>query len=281
MIKVLAIGNSFSQNALMFFDELTEASGNRTISQNGMIGGCSLGRHMRHVDAFEADPKNSEGQPYPGRKSLKDLLTQEAWDVVTLQQASSKSYKPETYHPHIERLMVYIKKHAPQAEVVMHQTWAYREDHSFWGGDLDTDEMYKRLRKTYDDMAAEMGLRLIPCGDAFESARQDPAWGRFVQDQSFDRETAVYPKLPEAEKNSLHLSYWWKTTDTDDGKPMLMDDRFHANTKGKYLLGCVWFEFLFGESVVGNSFVPDGVSANEAAVLQRIAHRVVSEGCRP
>jgi hypothetical protein len=277
-VKVLAVGNSFSQNALKYFDEIVEASGNRTVSQNCMIGGCSLERHVRHLKAYEADPSDPEGSPYPDDKSLKDLLTQEKWDVVTVQQVSAMSYKPETFHPYIDELMAYIKQYAPQAEIVLHQTWAYREDHSFWGADLDTDRMYAALRKALDGLAAELDLRMIPCGDAFETARQDPAWGKFVPDESFDREAAVYPEVPN-EKNSLHNWGWWKTKDVDE--PVLMDDRFHANKQGEYLLGCVWFEFLFGESVIGNSFVPEGVTEEEAATLQRIAHQVVTEGIRP
>ena len=281
MVKVLAVGNSFSQNALTYFTDIVTASGNSTIAANAMIGGCDFERHMRHADAFEANPADPEGRPYPGGKSLKELLTQEQWDVVTIQQSSPKSYKPETYHPSADRLIAYIRKYAPQAEIVIHQTWAYRDDHTIWGEtNMNTDVMYKGLRAAYDGLAKETGFRQIPCGDAFETARQDPSWGKFIPDLSFDRTTAVYPELPK-EKRSLHLPCWWKTKDTVSGKPELLDDRFHANAQGKYLQGCVWFEFFFGQSAVGNAFVPAEVSEQEAAILQRIAHRVVTEKQRP
>ena len=65
------------------------------------------------------------------------------------------------------------------------------------------------------------------------------------------------------------------------GVLVLMDDRFHANAQGKYLLGCVWFEFFFNASAVGNPFIPEGITAEEAAALQKIAHRVVTEKQRP
>lgn len=280
-VKVLAVGNSFSQNALTYFSNIVTAAGSSTVAVNAMIGGCDFERHMRHADAFESDPEAAEGRPYPGGLSLKDLLTQEKWDVVTIQQASPKSYKPETFHPHADRLIAYIGKYAPQAEIVIHQTWAYREDHSFWGEtNMTTDLMYKGLRAAYDGFAKETGFRQIPCGDAFESARQDPAWGKFVPDLSYDRQKAVYPAMPQ-EKNSLHNSCWWKTKGTRSGGPELQDDRFHANAQGKYLLGCVWFEFFFNQSAIGNAFIPEGVTAEEAAVLQRIAHRVVTEKQRP
>jgi hypothetical protein len=112
-----------------------------------------------------------------------------------------------------------------------------------------------------------------------ETARRDPAWGPFVPDPAFDPQTVVYPALP-AEKRALHGGYSWRK-DPKSGTFRLGADKFHANAQGEYLLGCVWFAFFYGESVVGNTFVPKGVSAADVKVLQRVAHRVVSEKQRP
>lgn len=250
-VKVLAVGNSFSANALKYFSGIVTASGNRTVAKNAMIGGCDFERHMRHADAFESNPNDPEGRPYPGSLSLKDLLTLEKWDFVTIQQASHKSFKPETFHPHADRLIAYIKKYAPQAEVVIHETWAYRDDHTWFAerekhaGQPDTtDVMYTGVRAAYDGLAKDTGFRLIPCGDAVEAARRDQAFGKA-------------------------------------GKHTLSDDCFHANAAGEYLLGCVWHEFFFGQSVVGNTCVPKSVAAADAVMLQRIAHEVVTEKKRP
>jgi hypothetical protein len=281
-IKVLAVGNSFSVNALKYCGDLVEASGNRLIAKNAVIGGCDFERHMRHADAFEANPNDPAGRPYSGGGlSLKDMLTQEKWDYVTIQQASPKSFRPETFHPHADRLIAYIKKYAPQAEIVIHQTWAYRDDHSFWNeAGLNTDTMYQKLCAAYDDLAEATGFRMIPCGDAMEAARRDPAWGKFVPDTTFDPKTAVYPALPHNEKRSLHNGYIWKK-DAKTCVNTLGKDAIHANAQGEYLLGCVWFEFFFGQSVIGNSFVPAGVASEDATILQRIAHSVVIGRQRP
>jgi hypothetical protein len=280
-VKVLAVGNSFSANALRHFGDIVKASGNTTLALNAMIGGCDFERHMRHADAFEADPNAPEGRPYPGKKSLKELLTTQKWDYVTIQQASPKSFKPETFHPHADRLIAYIKKYAPQAEIVIHQTWAYRDDHPYWGlTNFNHDVMYKGVRAAYDGLAKDTGFRLVPCGDAMEAARLDPAWGKFVPDPAFDPKTAVYPALPKNEKRSLHGGYSWKK-DAKTGEHRLGLDKFHANTQGEYLQGCVWLEFFFGQSAVGNTFVPKGMTPEDAAILQRVAHRVVTEKQRP
>ena len=286
-LKVLAVGNSFSANSLRYFGDIVKASGNQVIAMNAMIGGCDFERHMRHADAFEANPNDPEGRPYPGKKSLQDLLTAQKWDYVTIQQASPKSFRPETYHPHADSLIAYIKKYAPQAEIVIHETWAYRDDHRWFvehdknqEQPVNRDVMYKGVRAAYDGFAKDTGFRLIPCGDAMELARFDPAWGKFVPDASFDPKIAAYPALPTNEKRSLQLGYSWKK-DEKTGKCTLAKDGFHANAQGEYLLGCVWFEFFFCQSAVGNTFVPKGVTPEDAAILQRVAHRAITEKQRP
>ena len=286
-VKVLAVGNSFSANALHHFSEIVKASGNQTVAVNAMIGGCDFERHMRHADAFEAQPDDPQGRPYPGGKSLRDLLVAEKWDFVTIQQASHKSFRPETFHPHADRLIAYIKKYAPQAEIVIHETWAYRDDHRWFlehekylDQPVSRDAMYQGLRSAYDGLAKDTGFRMIPCGDAMELARLDPAWGKFVPDPSFNPKTAVHPALPKNEKRSLHSGYSWKKN-AKTGAYTLGKDAFHANQQGEYLLGCVWLEFFFGQSAIGNAFVPKGMDAGDAAVLQNVAHRAVTGKQRP
>ncbi len=55
-------------------------------------------------------------------------------------------------------------------------------------------------------------------------------------------------------------------------------DGHHANLAGEYLGACVWFECLFGESPVGNKFIPDGLDPQYAALLQSVAHQAAQQG---
>ena len=55
-------------------------------------------------------------------------------------------------------------------------------------------------------------------------------------------------------------------------------DGHHANTAGEYLGAAVWFEVFLADkaqTVVGNSFVPPGLSKEQTASLQDIAHKTV------
>lgn len=280
-LRILAVGNSFSSNALRDFGDIVTASGNRLVAVNACINGCDFEGHVRRANAAEANPNDPAGRPYPGNTSLKELLTQQRWDFVTIQQSSPKSFMPETYHPHADQLIAYIRKYAPQAEIVLFETWAYRADHGFWGvANLNADSMYRKVRAAYDGLAKDAGLRVIPCGDAMEMARRDPDWGPFEPDPAFDPKTAVYPALPGNERHALNIGYGWMK-DPKTGADVLGRDGTHANAQGEYLLGCVWFEFFFGQTVVGNTCVPQSVGKENAVILQRIAHRVVSEHQRP
>lgn len=275
-VKVLAVGNSFSQDATTYLPQIVKGSTKPgvLILEKATIGGCDLQRHLRHIAAYEKNPDDPEGKPYQRKtKSLKELLTADTWDFVTIQQVSTKSFKPATYRPHARELMEYIKKYAPQAEVVLHQTWTYRADEPRFGTAFceSQDAMYQGLCQAYAGIAAELGLRIIRSGDAMEWARRSPDWGGVFPIPGFDKTQYVYPDLPD-QSRSLHTGYHWKK---EDGHWVLKYDGIHANPAGDYLTGCVWFEFFFGISPVGNTFVPKPLKAEDAKILQRIAHEVV------
>ncbi|NLB69569.1 MAG: DUF4886 domain-containing protein [Lentisphaerae bacterium] len=258
-MKVLSVGNSFSVNAHTYLRKIAKAGKSDLTLFNCYIGGCTLERHMTHVDAFEADEKDPEGSPYPiaggEMLSLRDALLLDQWEIVTIQQASHESFKPQSFYPHAARLAEYILKYAPKAEIVVHQTWAYRDDHAFWGDkNFNTDIMYKALRKTYHDFCKENNYRMIPSGDAFQNARVSKMWGKPVFSKK--RKNGMM-------KRSLHV-----------------DDAFHANSNGCYLLGCIWFEFLFGKDVREIRFKPWSIPRSDASILREIAHKTIKHSNR-
>lgn len=122
MIKILAIGNSFSQNAT----ELLQLFDNELYVRNLYIGGCSLAMHCENIkkDAKVFDYQENGAKLYPFKISVKDALLSEKWDYVSVQQVSGYSGKEESYYPYIEELVEYVKKYS-NAEIVFHQTWAY------------------------------------------------------------------------------------------------------------------------------------------------------------
>ena len=274
-IKVLAIGNSFTENTTRYLPDIARAAGCTLTLGKATIGGSPLATHWANALLAEKDPPDPKAKAYSydGKPvTLKEILLARGGNVVVLQQHSLEGTKAQTYRPFARELADYIRKYAPGARVVLHQTWAYREDDPAFTASFTHAEMRRRLQSACRTVAGELGAEILPIGEAFENARIDPRWtGRFP-DPAFDYAHPQYPRLPD-QSHSLNVGYTWGQD--KDGRWRLDYDGHHANPDGQYLGAAVWFEFLFGKSVMDNKFVPPELAPGDAAVLARIAHQTV------
>lgn len=277
-VRLLTVGNSFSRNATLYLPDLAKAGGKTLIHHQAVIGGATMARHLEQAMRHESDPADPSGY-YSTKKSLKQELLAEPWNYITIQQASIKSHEIDNYRPSAAELHAYIKKYAPQAEILVHQTWAYRADDPRFtkppakpGEPKTQKEMYEGLTLAYNTIAQELNARIIPTGDAMYLADTDPTWG-FRALPAFDPRELAYPQLP-LQKHSLHVGWAWRKQ--KNGTLKLIMDGHHANTAGEYLGACVFYEILFGETVVENPFTPNGMDAGYAAFLRQTAHRAVA-----
>ena len=178
-LKVLMIGNSFSICNLREMPGVAAAMGRRLDLASLYIGGCSLERHWNNVAAAST---NEAFRPYrfdrivDGKKTvdgekanIPDALVLDRWDVVTVQQASHFSWRPETYEPFGGLLVAKIRELAPQAKIVAQETWSYPPwDKRLAKFGFDQAEMYRRLHGAYAEFAGKYGLEVIPVGTAAE-----------------------------------------------------------------------------------------------------------------
>jgi len=280
MIKVLTIGNSFADNATHYLEKIAAADGEvELVIGKANLGGCSLEKHWNLVKQCDLLP---DVKPYrfyrtgeePCNLSLREALSRENWDFVTLQQVSDLSWREETYYPYIEKLHELVKALAPHAQVVIHQTWAYRcdaDELKKYG--ISQAEMFQLLKKAYENAAKKLGCRIVPCGEAFQKAR---AIFNYTPDRSFDFTNPQPLKLPD-QSRSLIVGYYWQTGNTASGNAELHLDGRHGNAKGCYLAGAVWFEMFTGKSILDNPFCPEGVTREELAILKNAAHQSVME----
>jgi hypothetical protein len=249
MIKVLAIGNSFSQDAVEHLHAIAQAGSVEMTVGNLYIGGCPLSLHWENAQTdAKAYEFSKTGQPVR-MSSIREAIEGDHWDYITLQQVSHYSGMPETYQPYLTNLFKYVKNLAPHAELLIHQTWAYEIDSThegFTNYKNDQSVMFKALKDTYCRFAEALGVRLIPCGEAMQLAR------------------AAAP------------------FDYANGGRSLCRDGFHASlSSGRYLLGAVWFEVLTGKSILDNPYVPAAAGEDpepgvkEMAVLKNSAHQAV------
>lgn len=273
-LRLFTVGNSFSENMTRCLPQLAREGGHELIIGKAVKGGCSFQQHWDAVAAWRANPDDPKAKIYKD-KSLHEQLGTAPWDVITVQQNSMNSGDPATYRPFAPELVAHLRALRPDAEFVLHQTWAYRVDADKFGqiapkqNAANQREMYDRSRAAYWEIAGELGLRVIPAGDALWRVGSDPVWG-FRPDPAFDPKTAVHPALP-VQTHSLHVGYRWSAA------KKLTKDANHANAAGEYLGALVWYGFLFNESPEKLTFVPAGVDAAFAAHLRKVAGQIVQE----
>jgi hypothetical protein len=274
-LRLFVVGNSFSNNATRYLPELVKAGGHELITARAVTGGCSLERHWNALAADLANPADPKGKIYSG-KSLRENLGTGPWEVITIQQNSLNSTDLTTYRPYAKQLADRLRALQPGAEIVLHQTWAYRVDAARFGQRAggghaaDHREMWELSRAAYHEIARELGVRIIPTGDAFWRVASDPQWG-YRPDPAFNPATATAPALPP-QPFSLHVGYRWGK----DGK--LGKDANHANAAGEYLGALVWYGFLFNESPERLAWAPPGLAPDFAAHLRRVAAGVLRAG---
>ena len=259
-LKVLTIGNSFSDSVFVCLPAIAENAGRELILERANLPGCTLQRHWTLAEA--------EKPAYKG-KSLRAILESKKWDIVTVQQASGDSWQPETYEPYLTSLIEYVKKYAPSAEVVIQQTWSYRFDEprlAAWN--ITSGEMFEKLSAAYSDAAKRHDLSMIPTGNAVDLARrtQQP---QFVEFPLSALENLEYPAPLPDQTGSFVNGVRWGTD--KNGDHVLLHDSYHLNIRGQYLQACLWFGFLFDENPADIRFAPQNLPDDDAEFLRDIA----------
>ena len=175
-MKILSIGNSFSQDAQRYLNRVAAAQGYDLQTTNLFIGGCSLQMHYENIcaDAVAYDVEKN-GTSTGEKTSILAALQSEAWDVVTVQQASHLSNRFEHYEPYLLPLADYVRAHCPSAKLYVHQTWGYedasRRLHDRGYGSMAA--MTADVVKCYDRAAALVAADgIIPCSRAMLAAYQ-------------------------------------------------------------------------------------------------------------
>ena len=239
-IKVLAIGNSFSQDAVeQYLYELAAAQGDSLVIGNAYIGGCSIDRHYDNLQTGKSDyayRKVVGGVRSEHKNSdLLSIIRDEQWDVISLQQASPLSGIPTSYK-NLAQFKRLVQSYTTNlhVEFVWHMTWAYAQDfqsNNFKAYDNDQRTMYKAIVSTMQNVLPAVGVkRIIPSGTAIQL-------GRYAMGDILNRD-------------GYHLSL----------------------TLGRYIAACTWCEFLTERIVDGNAYHPDTITDEEAMLCQQVAH---------
>ena len=182
-IRVLAIGNSFSQDAIeQYLYELGREVGVEMVIGNGYRGGQGFASHWRDVteenNTFEYRKVVRGVRTNRRHTALRTLVQDEPWDYITVQQASPESGLYGTYEPCMSELLQYATALCPNPNVQLgfHMTWAYSHD-STHGGFANygssQQAMYDSIRSSVQLALAEHPeiTFLVPSGTAIQNAR--------------------------------------------------------------------------------------------------------------
>ena len=113
-MKILSIGNSFSQDAQRYLHALAKKDGTYIKCVNLYIGGCSLRTHyLNMLENNRAYSFEFNGESTGLKVSIAEALASDDWDYITLQQVSLLSFKIESFSPYIEELAKLCRKYCP------------------------------------------------------------------------------------------------------------------------------------------------------------------------
>lgn len=194
VMRVLAIGNSFSEDAVeQYLWDIAHDDGQELVIGNAFRGGQSLQSHWKDVTegpgSFEYRKVEGGKKTNTKAQHLQTIVADEPWDIITFQQVSQDAGLPDTYEPYLGQLIDYVKAHCsnPQVKFGLHQTWAYAWDSNHGGFknyDRNQLKMYEAVVDAYGkakDRHPELQF-IIPTGTAIQNARSSFFGDRLCRD---------------------------------------------------------------------------------------------------
>lgn len=236
-MKVLAIGNSYSEDTTYFLYDIAKAYGVEDVVIGNMyIGSCTLEMHCQNIKNNAANyvyMKNDQGEwvHTPGM-TLQQGLQDEQWDFVVVHQESMNAGNPDSYGNYLEELIAYVRQNVkdPDCQLVWNLTWAYSAGSAnpkFSQYDRDQWTMYQAIVSAVQEKVLPIeDIRiLIPTGTAIQNAR----------------------------------SYF--------GNTFTRDEWDHLNAFGRLVAGYMWYSSLTGEPLLELKFVPEGMELTKQMEL--------------
>ncbi len=224
-MNILAIGNSFSEDATYYVHKIAKSANVDVTVVNLYISGCSIETHVKNIiednDAYRYE---LNGEHTDRVVSIKTALTEREWDVVTVQQCSRFSGVLSSCKD-LNVILEYVKKYAKNAKIYFHQTWAYEANatHKHYSTySCSQKKMHKAIVKTVKKACKIYGIKnVIKSGELVGEIRKNPLFNVNKGGQSINRD-------------GYHLSLVY----------------------GRYLVGLLWFKVLLDGDIDKVSFVP-------------------------
>ncbi len=261
IIDILLIGNSFSTTIPEELYNIATNAGYEVNVANIYYAGCVASEHWDWLNNDVANYQYRHQSQMGGYIRRGDMSTSKyaledvEWDMIVYQDYFTTSYTSGSsttvgnadtlemlYANHQEpayNMMEYLKMNYPNAKHYYYQHWSWQLGHGAARTTEAQEAMWDRINTASTKFAADNDFILIPCGAAFELARDDERIGETL----------------------------WDTDKRHDG----------AAGGGQYLNGCVFFETMFQKSCIGDTWrASNGPSEEIHQILQQHAHDTVA-----
>ena len=146
-LKVLAIGNSFSLDSMDQLWKMFHSTGYESVVLgNLVIGGCYLDKHydniVNDIAAYEYWYNDNNRWVVTENANLLEKLKSEDWDIISIQQVSQDSGRPETFG-NLQNIIDFLKANEiGNAKIYWNMTWAYQQDTEHGGfANYNKDQM--------------------------------------------------------------------------------------------------------------------------------------------
>ncbi len=247
VLKVLAIGNSFSEDAIEnYLYDLAKTSNKKMVIGNLYIGGASLELHVKNAssnkESYSYRKTNIDGSKSSTKNtSIAQAIKDEDWDYISIQQASPYSGQHEVIIKSLPALISYVDSLKPsKTKLIYHQTWAYQQDSKhkgFANYDNNQEVMYKSIKDATQKISqSKVFSFVVPAGTAIQNARTSSIGDRYTRDGYH-----------------LQLDY------------------------GRFTAACTWYEMLFHADVRKNDYKPEKVTELQAKIAKEAAHKAVKK----
>lgn len=267
-LNLLMIGSSFCYYYVKELVAMAATIGVDLTIGNIYKSGASMEEYKNYVEGTINNQLNLFITDKTGRTKVKSLTSwaecvsySSTWDIVTLQHHFGASDKlQESYEvvaTNIDVVLEAIKNQFPNAILGMQEEWAYGLGNSKIGGSKDIQEKtYRVIQNVTKRITEEYNLFYVPTGDAWQYARKNTLVGDNLNRRILG---ATFEVLTD------------ETTKTGVG------DYYHDGDigGGRYLNACVWFEILFGQSCIGNTYRPE-YPIDEAPDLDPVYNKINS-----
>jgi hypothetical protein len=248
-LKVLALGNSFSNDSMEYLWDLCRDGNIETVVLGNMvISGCTLDMHYENIvnnAAAYSYRKNTDGEWSSTKDTaISTALQDEEWDVIVIQQGSAYSGKPDSY-THLDDILTYLEENKPSEDTKIwwNMTWAYQADSDHWSFESHYGSNQMTMYNGIIDAVEQKVLTddridaIIPAGSAIQNLRTSHIGDTITRD-------------------GYHLSYDY----------------------GRYTAALTWYCMLTGRYAATVSAIPSAYPnvENELAVIRESVDNAIA-----